>query len=790
MTACSALAAAKWRSAVGWALLVVACVVCLGLGWFQAGWVHAGQKGDLWGGPLLPWGVGLVLAVVVAWFAPHAWVDRQFAPRTRGATTLAILVVFVLVEFAMAWLGYVVFRLHSDDIRLFVDLVQQTLGGHLLQLTTGYGRTESYLAQHWAFQSLLWLPAWMAWPDPRVLLLIQIVGYVAMAAAVHRLAMIRLGPGPWPLAITTAVLLVPSKDWALSQELGNAPFLALLIVVAVLCVHRDRPAAFVAILIVIAMSREDASVLAAVLAMYAWWIAGWRRLGAAAVVVSGMWLVVLLKVIMPSFVTFHRFEPLWTLYSWLGDSSTVRADPVDAARRVLTHLLDVPVPAVVQLFASFGVVAFVSSAAWGLLLGFLPTFLTNTYPAGLIYHHAYPAIAVAAVAAIEGARRLDSHLSSHPRVRLGVVLAAPLAALSLHAVFGYSPLTRSFAWSEYWPTLHTRALWATLGMVPSNASLAGDRLLAIHRFVGRPPGCTYVSLSSAAGTPELWCGDTWRAPLADSFLLIDRPRPTPELQYLLTDSPYGLVRYQQDIALFQRGAGRSANRALARWIFGEVRDAMSLPRQIGSVLGDAASRPGRAVRAPRGQAGFVLYGWYVWTCSAPHELVVRLRGDSRWRSGSIGRVEIVANQGARVLATGSIDELALARSDYRELVVTASPPEAGLIEARVYSTGNAAFWVDSMALVGVTPSGAFRFPGDPCEGPRLDSFSPSLPAAPAPQVAERARAPSVTEDVASRAPPWPRSTRNYPATEASSVSSIGLPGLRTSVPGPDPGVTP
>ena len=722
----------------GWALLVVASIVCLGLGWFQAGWVHAGQRGDLWGGPLLPWGVGLALASAVAYFAPHAWVDRQFAPRTRCATTLAILVVFLLVEFAMAWLGYVVFRLHSDDIRLFVDLVQQTLGGHFLQLTTGYGRTESYLAQHWALQTLLWLPAWRAWPDPRVLLLIQIVGYVAMAAAVHRLAVIRLGPGPWPLAITTAVLLVPSKDWALTQELGDAPFLPLLIVVAVMCVHRDRPAAFVATLIAIAMSREEASVLAVVLAMYAWWIADWRRLGAAAVVVSGMWLVVLLKVIMPSFITFHRYEPRWYLYSWLGDFSTVQSHPVDAARRVLRHLLDDPVPAVVQLFTSFGVVPFVPSPASGLLLGFLPAFLTNTYPAGLIYHHAYPAIAVAAVVAIEGARRLDSHLSSHPRVRLGVVLAVPMAALSLHAVFGYSPLTRSFAWSEYWPTLHTRALWATLRMVPSNASLAGDRLLSIHRFAGRPPGCTWdnVSLSSVAGTPELWCGDTWRAPLADSFLLIDRPRPTPELQHLLTDSPYGLLRYQQDIALFQRGADRSANRALARWIFGDVRDAMSLPHQIGSVLGDAASRPGRAVRAPRGQAGFVLYGWYVWTCPGPHELVVRLRGDSRWRSGSIGRVEIVANQGARVLATRSIDELALARSDYRDFLVTASPPEVGLIEARVYSTGKSAFWVDSMALVSVTPSGGFQFPGDPCGRPRFDSFSPTLPAASAPQVAE------------------------------------------------------
>jgi hypothetical protein len=271
-------------------------------------------------------------------------------------------------------------------------------------------------------------------------------------------------------------------------------------------------------------------------------------------------------------------------------------------------------------------------------------------------------------------------------------------------------------------------------MVPPRASIAGSHDLGTHRFAGHLPGCAweYLSLRTDGGAPVLWC----RSPagyLHELFVLIDRPRPTPELVHLVTASPYGVVVYQGDVALFRRGADTSANRPLARWLLGEVRDAMSLPRQVGSVMGDAASRPGRAVRAPRGEAGLVAYGWYVWACPAPHELVVRIRGDARWRPGSPGRVEIAGDLGERVLAARTLDEVPLDRADYRELVLPVTVPKAGWIETRVYSTGNAAFWVDSMALVGVTPSGAFQPPGESCGKPPGDQPSPAAPTASLPE---------------------------------------------------------
>lgn len=689
-------------------------------GAFVLGWVLGRHRDGLWGGPLVPWGLGLALAAAFAVAAPRAWIDRWLAPREPRTAAAALLAVFFVVEAAMAWLGYLTFRYHSYDLNLFVGLVQESFRGRFLHwIPWDPLRTNSYLAHHWALQTILWLPAWMLWPDPRTLYLIQIAGYVAMAAAVYRLAVAQLGPGPWPLAILTAALLAPTKDAALSTEMGNAPFLGFLIVVAVLCVHRRRPVAFIVVLVLILMSREDAGFFAGALALHAWWTAGWTRLGAAALVVSSAWTVWLLKVLMPWMSTAQEGRALWGSYRWLGDSSsemlgTILGDPA----RVIRHLMRVSVPSLLRTVAPFGMLPLVGSPAWLLVLGLLPALMTTGYVGALTFHHSYPAAAVAAVIAIEGARIADRRLSLRPRLRFAAVLGVPLTAFLLHMAFGHSPLTRSLNWSEYWPTPHTRAVWTALGLVPSEVALAGSARLTVHRHVDRRGGCAWehVSLRTVHGSPELWCDD-WDRPLDEPFLLIRRPKSSPELRHLLTASPYAVIFHQQDVALLRRGGDTSANRELARWALGQARRAIHTPRQVGSVLPDAMANHGQAVRAPRAAAGFVLHGWTVWACPGPHELVARLRGGPRSRAGPLGSLEIVADKGTRLLAAHQLEQAALSAEEYRELAVSVTLAEPGWIEGRIHSTGAAAFWVDTLTLFAVAPSGGVRPPGEGCDRP-------------------------------------------------------------------------
>ena len=394
----------------------------------------------------------------------------------------------------------------------------------------------------------------------------QIAGYTAMAAVIYELALLRLGAGPWPVVILAAVLLSPTKDAALSTEMGNTPFLPLLIVLAVLYTHRRRPLAFTLVLVVILLSREDAAPMVAGLAIYAWWTAGWRRLAGAALLGSAAWTVLLLKVVMPRMSaahTAHTARLLTQAYMWLGGSA--------------------------------------------------------------------------------------------------------------------SEVQRDVG----------------------------------HRF-GR--AWEHVSLRSVADSRDLWCDD-WNVPLAEEYLLIESPRPSPEIRHLLAASPYGVVFNHHDVVLLRRDGDRSANQALALWAIGDAREAFQLPRQIGAVFPDTLARSGQAVRAPRGMAGLVVYGFYADACSGSHTLVARIRGGPRRKAGELGRLELRGPHGAPLLAAHSLDLPALDPGEYREIGITLSLPKATPVEARIYSSGAGAFWVDALTLAAVSASRAVEPPGERCEAP-------------------------------------------------------------------------
>jgi hypothetical protein len=203
---------AGWRSAVGSSVALAgsaACAVAVGVALVR-------HRSAPWVSPIVPWLLGLALAGALALVAPPAWMDRWLAARERRGPAAALLGVFLAVEVTMAWLGYLTFRHYSWDFNLYVELLQETLRGYFFARPG----QNSFLGQFWAPQIAVWLPLWLVWPDPRMLLLVQVAAYGAMALAVYSLAELRLGPGPWPFSLTAAVILAPTKDWARSSPYG------------------------------------------------------------------------------------------------------------------------------------------------------------------------------------------------------------------------------------------------------------------------------------------------------------------------------------------------------------------------------------------------------------------------------------------------------------------------------------------------------------------------------------------------------------------------------------------
>jgi hypothetical protein len=597
--------------------------------------------------------------------------------------------------------------------------VQETLRGGFFALPV---EADSYLGQFWIPQIALWLPFWAAWPDPRVLLLFQIGSYWAMALVVYRLAALRLGAGPWPLALLTAVLLAPTKDWTLSMALGNAPLLAFLVALAALCVHRGRPVGFVLATVAVLVSREFGAALAGALALYAWWHRRWRGLALTLGIGAVLWLVALLAVIMPWLAPERGGESL-RVFGLGGSVLEAGTAAATQAGRLLQSVRTESVEGLLGVLTPFGLLPALGMEAWVLLLGLAPNLLAGGYRSRLAFHHAYMGIAVAAVIAVEGARWLDrlfpATRAAGRRARLAALLSVPVTALVLHVTIGYSPLTSSFRWDEYRQTPRTRALWAALGRVPPGVELTSSRHLGTQRAVGRRLGCTWerVSLHERDGRTTLWCHGL-DAPLESPFVLIDRPRPSPTLDHLVRRSPYGVVLDAADVVLLQRGA----DRRLTRWLVGDVAEPIRLPRQIGTVVRDGTARGAWAVRAPRGVAGMLLHGWSAAYCPGPYELTAHLRLDRAQRPGPLGRLEVATDAGTRVLATRSIELADLASTEYRELTLAFTVAAPGEAEVRLHSTGAAAFRVDGLSVVALEPG--TRDPRPPREACGADPRRP------------------------------------------------------------------
>jgi hypothetical protein len=704
--------AVRWSAILGSVLGLAGCLACA----FVLGRVLAHHRGALWDGRLVPWGLGLALSVALALVVPRAWHERWLAARSRQVAALTLFLTFLAVETVMAWAGYLTFRYYAGDFHMLVDIVQETFRGRFFARPTD---PDSYLGQFWIPQTALWLPLWAAWPDPRVMLLFQIATYGAIAVLVYRLAELRLGPGPWPIALLTATLLAPTKDWALSMEMGNAPLLAPLVVLAVLCVHQGWRAGFALATVAVLVSRELGAAVAGALALYAWWHRRWLWLGLALIVGAVVWLAVLVLVIMPWLAPHYGGH---TLMIYGLSSSVLRAGSVPAGTlgQALRNAFDPGLEGPLGVLTPFGILPALGLEAWVLFLGLVPNLLAGGDRARLAYHHAYLGIAIAAIIAVEGARWLDRRLpATRPagrRVRLAAVLSVPLTAMVLHVTLGYSPLTPAFRWEEYRATRRTQALWKALERVPPGAELTASRHIGTQRAVGRRLGCTWehVVLRERDGTTTLWC-DEWNAPLGSAFVLIDTPRPSPTLDHLVRRSAYGVVLDDPNVVLLERGAARH----VTRWLVGDVVEPGRLPRQVGAVVYDGTARSAQAVRVPGRRAGLALYGWYAPYCPGLHELTARIRLEPGGRPGPLGRLEVVTGAGTRVVAERNIETPALDVSEYRELTLPFAVTESLEAEVRIQSAGVRAFRVDGLSVVALDPrTGDPRPPREACESGR------------------------------------------------------------------------
>lgn len=130
----------------------------------------------------------LVLGLKVWFFWPHVsarWRGRLSSPKLL----LGAIVVYTAVIGLLVGLAYAAHDFWGVDLGQFDQALWNTWRGRILQFTQYGGMTDTLLTDHFEPVMLLVAPLYLVWPDPRVLLFLQVIALSGGAWIVYRLAL-------------------------------------------------------------------------------------------------------------------------------------------------------------------------------------------------------------------------------------------------------------------------------------------------------------------------------------------------------------------------------------------------------------------------------------------------------------------------------------------------------------------------------------------------------------------------------------------------------------------------
>jgi len=623
-----------------------------------------------------------------------------------------LLLVFVLTFGWMAWAGNRAFMpiLFDTDVALFHSVMKHALQGELPRFYNLYtGTWTHYFARdHFNPEIFLILPLWTILPSNITFAWVQIGVSAATAAFLFAIARWRLGSPAWGLILGAAFLLSPLPSWSLYNHATSAPFVPLFLAWMVWALFQSRRVWYWLGLAGLLLAREDAAILGMAVGAYAWLGLGRRPLGWITLGICAAYLPLMILVVIPALGEGTSYPYIAHGYGWLGRT------PREALGRVISE----PGAVLERLRAMGGLrgltlqllpFAFTPLASWRGLLLLLPVGYLALHPhaSPLAYHYGYWAAAMTGLAAVEGVRQLKDRLAglrSQGLARAGLALLGGvilILAVGAHVQAGYSPVARAFDWREFTAGPRERAMRMALEQIPPESRVTASRVLLTHLVPFAEVECPweYVEVREEAGHPGLGCRDRG-APVTSEYLLVVDPRDSPAMRWLLASGEYGTIFLQRDVALLRRGAPPEANAALAYRVL-QVRPARTLPREVGTVVFDERAVAGSTVKADRGVAGLVAYGWYRRLCPGRYEATLRARAPGA--AGDLGRLEVVTDAGTTLVADREIRGADLPGEDYHALAL---PFELGTpreVEVRVRATGLAELWIDEVSLAPLDP---------------------------------------------------------------------------------------
>lgn len=404
--------------------------------------------------------------------------------RLRPPLILGVAIAAFTATFAsLAVLQHRAFWTGRFDLGNLTQTVWSTAHGDLLSMTDLQGRQISRLGAHFDPIVVALAPAWLVWPHPSLLLVVQAVAVAAGAPAVYMLARKHLGSEWAGLSFALAYLLYPPTQWLVLDDFHPVALATPLLLWAVWFLDGDRLLAFGVMAAVAMTTKEQIGLVVAAIGLWYAFRPGRRRVGLVIAAAGTAVSLVAVLVVVPHFAP-GGSSPFAGRYAEVGGSpggiaKTTITDPLTVAREAtrpgdVRYLAELGVPLLgLSVLAPTAAIV----AAPELALNLLSSTETQT---SIHFHYTAGAIPGLFLAAILGAKRIrrrDSGISVGLLVVAGVLAGYLLGPLP---VWRHVPGGSTIATREHLAGSHAETAVRLLAMVPPDAAVSATNTLGAH----------------------------------------------------------------------------------------------------------------------------------------------------------------------------------------------------------------------------------------------------------------------------------------------------------------------
>lgn len=208
------------------------------------------------------------------------------------------------------------------DLGNMAQTVWNTAHGRILEMSDATGTTYTRLGVHFDPILAALAPLYRAWPDAKLLLIVQALAVAAGAWPAYRIAQLELrdlAPAWTPAALASAFLLYPPLQWATLDEFHPITLAMPLLLGAIWTLRQRHYGRFALLAVAASLCKEEVGFLVGMLGLYAAVVWEDRRVGLLIFAAGFAWSLAAFELVIP-FYSPGEEGPFGDRYEEVGGS--------------------------------------------------------------------------------------------------------------------------------------------------------------------------------------------------------------------------------------------------------------------------------------------------------------------------------------------------------------------------------------------------------------------------------------------------------------------------------------